>query len=200
MDMTDIPREFPQIDLLWSEGAAYNIGFANALRIWSHAIRPGGFVVVSELAWLRDRVADAEREFFSAAYPDMRQARQNLSLAESAGYDVLDTHTLPREAWIEGYYDVLETRANALADHPDDCGSAHSPAGGWRRSRFSGRATGASATSSMCSSARLSTADQSNEKAPARAGAFAFGVVPVPYWLRFPNRASRNWNMLMKSR
>ena len=75
---------------------------------------------MSELAWLRDRVADAEREFFSAAYPDMRQARQNLSLAESAGYDVLDTHTLPREAWIEGYYDVLETRANALADHPDD--------------------------------------------------------------------------------
>ena len=31
MDMTDIPRVFPHIDLLWSEGAAYNIGFLNAL-------------------------------------------------------------------------------------------------------------------------------------------------------------------------
>ena len=31
MDMKDIPSVFPTIDLLWSEGAVYNIGFANAL-------------------------------------------------------------------------------------------------------------------------------------------------------------------------
>src|SRR6266704_3820020 len=31
MDMKDIPRVFPTIDLLWAEGAAYNICFANAL-------------------------------------------------------------------------------------------------------------------------------------------------------------------------
>src|SRR5262245_16218269 len=29
LDMKDIPGVFPEIDLLWSEGAAYNIGFAN---------------------------------------------------------------------------------------------------------------------------------------------------------------------------
>ena len=38
MDMKDIPAAFPRIDLLWSEGAAYNIGFANALATWA----PGG--------------------------------------------------------------------------------------------------------------------------------------------------------------
>ena len=31
MNMQDIPSVFPTLDLLWSEGAAYNIGFANAL-------------------------------------------------------------------------------------------------------------------------------------------------------------------------
>ena len=31
MDMKDIPAVFPKIDLLWAEGAVYNIGFANAL-------------------------------------------------------------------------------------------------------------------------------------------------------------------------
>src|SRR5262245_59623553 len=31
MDMKDVPHAFHDIDLLWSEGAAYNIGFANAL-------------------------------------------------------------------------------------------------------------------------------------------------------------------------
>src|SRR5262245_17708351 len=34
MDMKDIPQRFREVDLLWSEGAAYNIGFARALATW----------------------------------------------------------------------------------------------------------------------------------------------------------------------
>lgn len=119
MDMQDIPRKFREIDLLWSEGAAYNIGFANALTTWSRAIVPGGFVVVSELTWLRERAPEAAREFFLLCYPDMRHNAQNIAVAERAGYTVLGTHTLPNEAWLDGYYDVLAPRANALADHPE---------------------------------------------------------------------------------
>ena len=59
------------------------------------------------------------REFFVSGYPDMQSVRQNLAVAENAGYRVLATYTLPKEAWIEGYYDVLEPRAKALIDHPD---------------------------------------------------------------------------------
>jgi trans-aconitate methyltransferase len=119
MDMQDIPSVFPRIDLLWSEGAAYTIGFANALTRWAAAINPGGFAVVSELSWLRDRVPDAVREFFSSGYPAMQTIPQNLAVAENAGYRVLTTHTLPQEAWVQGYYDLLEPRAQALLDHPD---------------------------------------------------------------------------------
>jgi cyclopropane fatty-acyl-phospholipid synthase-like methyltransferase len=102
MDMQDIPGVFPHIDLLWSEGAAYNIGFANALTMWASAINKGGFAVVSELSWLRDQVPDAVREFFFSGYPDMQSIPQNLAVAENAGYRVLTTYTLPREAWVEG--------------------------------------------------------------------------------------------------
>lgn len=34
------------------------------------------------------------------------------------GYRVLDSHTLPSQAWVDGYYDILEPRARALLDHP----------------------------------------------------------------------------------
>jgi SAM-dependent methyltransferase len=64
MDMKDLPSVFPTIDLLWTEGAAYNIGFANALATWAKAVRPNGFAVVSELCWLRDKIPEAVREFF----------------------------------------------------------------------------------------------------------------------------------------
>ncbi|MGH9959377.1 MAG: SAM-dependent methyltransferase [Pyrinomonadaceae bacterium] len=119
MDMKDIPGVFQHIDLLWSEGAAYNIGFSNALSTWASAINPGGFAVISELSWLREKVPNAVREFFLAGYPDMRSVHRNIAVTEDAGYKVLSTYTLPKEAWVEGYYDVLEPRAKGLVDHPD---------------------------------------------------------------------------------
>lgn len=119
MDMKDIPDVFQHIDLLWSEGAAYNIGFANALTTWAQAIARGGFAVVSELAWLRERIPGVAREFFSTGYPDMQHTAQNIATAESACYKVLDTYTLPDVAWVQGYYDILEPRAKALVEHSD---------------------------------------------------------------------------------
>jgi SAM-dependent methyltransferase len=119
LDIQDIPSAFPHIDLLWSEGAAYNIGFANALTIWAGAIDRDGFAVVSELSWLREPAPTPVATFFSSCYPDMKSIDQNLVLAETAGYRVLTTYTLPQAAWIEDYYDVLEPRAQALVSHPD---------------------------------------------------------------------------------
>jgi len=120
MDMKDIPGTFPSVDLLWSEGAAYNIGFANALSLWAPAIVPGGFAVVSELSWLREPATApiAVRDFFRTGYPDMHSVRENEVLAARADFKVLGTHTLPREAWVDGYYDTLAPRAKALLDHP----------------------------------------------------------------------------------
>jgi trans-aconitate methyltransferase len=119
MDMKDIPSVFQHIDLLWSEGAAYNIGLPNALSTWASAINKDGFAVVSELSWLREQAPNAVREFFLSGYPDMKSIQQNLAVAENVGYRVLTTYTLPKEAWVKGYYDILEPRAKALADHPD---------------------------------------------------------------------------------
>ena len=120
MDMKDIPHVFPTVDLLWAEGAAYNIGFANALATWAKAIRPEGFVVVSELCWLRkDKVPDSVREFFRSGYPEMQSVEQNIQTAEEAGYELFNTYTLPKEAWVTGYYEVLESRARSLVNHSD---------------------------------------------------------------------------------
>jgi trans-aconitate methyltransferase len=119
MDMKEIPQLFQDIDLLWSEGAAYNIGFANALATWAPALSADGFAVASELSWLKERAPVAVREFFRSGYPGMQSVQQNRAATERAGYRVLTTYTLPRQAWVDGYYDILAPRAKALLDHPD---------------------------------------------------------------------------------
>src|SRR2546430_14354160 len=117
MDMKDIPIAFPKIDLLWAEGAAYNIGFANALSTWAKAIKPNGFAVVTELCWLREQIPNAVTEFFRSEYQDMQSVPQNIAIAEEAGYKIFNTYTLPKEAWVKDYYDVLEPRAKSLVNH-----------------------------------------------------------------------------------
>jgi hypothetical protein len=119
MDMRDISNVFPTIDLLWSEGAAYNIGFASALTTWAKAIKPNGFAVVTELCWLREKIPVAVREFFRSGYPEMRFVPQNIELAEGAGYEIFNIYTLPKEAWVKDYYEVLEPRAKSLVNHSD---------------------------------------------------------------------------------
>ena len=119
MDMQDIPQAFQGIDLLWSEGAAYNIGFPNALATWAPALSLDGFAVVSELSWLKEDAPGAVKEFFRSGYPDMRSVPHNTAVATRAGYKVLTTHTLPGRAWVDGYYDILAPRAKSLLDHPD---------------------------------------------------------------------------------
>ncbi len=119
MDMKDIPRVFPTIDLLWAEGAAYNIGFANALASWARVIRQNGFAVISELCWLRDKIPDVVREFFRLGYPEMQSVEHNIATAEKAGYKIFNIYPLPKQAWVKDYYDTLEPRAKSLVRHSD---------------------------------------------------------------------------------
>jgi trans-aconitate methyltransferase len=120
MDMVDIPTAFRDIDLLWSEGAAYNIGFPNALATWRSTLASDGFLVVSELSWLKAQVPPEVREFFRSGYPDMRSVQENITMAQDSDYKVVATHLLPADAWVSGYYDLLLPRAKNLIDHQDD--------------------------------------------------------------------------------
>src|SRR5436190_1107113 len=72
-----------------------------------------------ELSWLGGPAPEEVREFFRSGYPDMQSVQHNRAVAERAGYKVLTTYTLPRQAWVDGYYDILAPRAQALLDHPD---------------------------------------------------------------------------------
>lgn len=119
LDMALIPDRYRRIDLLWSEGAAYSIGFQNALSTWAPALSPGGLAVVSELSWLTDRPPAVAAEFFRTGYPEMRSVEANQAVVRQAGYRLLETHLLPPSGWVQGYYDQLKPRASALLDHPE---------------------------------------------------------------------------------
>lgn len=120
MDMARIPECFTAVDLLWSEGSAYNIGFLRALEVWRPCLTKQGLLVAIELCWLGKNAPEDVRTFFANAYPEMRGVDEHQEAIQKLGYTLIGLHTLPSSAWRDDYYDVLEPRARELVKHEDE--------------------------------------------------------------------------------
>ncbi len=117
-DFADLPMEPGSVDLLWSEGAAYNLTFAGALKKWRLLLAPNGVAVISELSWFTDAVPDEPRRYWETAYPAIADETENTARARAVGFDVVSTHRLPAQAWWDNYYNPMLERIAAMSD-PD---------------------------------------------------------------------------------
>jgi len=106
------------IDLLWSEGAAYNLGFERALSGWRPFLKDNGIAVVSEMSWFTDDPPQPAFDFWSAAYPTMGSESENSDRARRASYRVLDTRRLPSDVWWKNYYTPLRARIEQVEMTP----------------------------------------------------------------------------------
>lgn len=113
-DMGQLDWPDASIDVLWSEGAAYNLTFPGALRAWHRLLSHGGLAVISELSWFNEKPAAPAREFWAAAYPTLATEAENAQHARDAGFDVISMERLPAEAWWTHYYGPLQARMEAL--------------------------------------------------------------------------------------
>lgn len=115
-DMSALPFPPQSFDLVWSEGAAYIMGFGDALAAWKTLLRPGGCVAVTELTWLRPDPPAEVAKFFAAEYPAMTDIETNAETLRAAGYQLLGRFTLPDAAWWDHYYGPLAAKLPGLKD------------------------------------------------------------------------------------
>ena len=108
--------DFPDgvFDLIWSEGAIYNMGFENGLKKIKKLVKPGGYVAVSEAVWLQPDPPAEVLEFWRE-YPEIDTVAAKLEIVKKIGYEVLGHFILPPTAWTEAYYDPMEKRIAAKA-------------------------------------------------------------------------------------
>lgn len=115
-DMTALPFDPARFDLIWSEGAAYVMGFEAALLAWRRFLKPGGCIAVSELVWLRPDPPAEVAAFFRDEYPAMTDIAANLETVRRCGYRPLGHFTLPDAAWWDHYYTPLQAKLPALRE------------------------------------------------------------------------------------
>lgn len=116
--MDDLPFEEAQFDLIWSEGAIYNMGFEEGIQYWSRFLKPGGILAVSEITWLTDSRPTELKEHWQKEYPEIDPASAKMKILEKHGCSPVGYFVLPENCWIEHYYTPLQNRFKKfLADH-----------------------------------------------------------------------------------
>ena len=113
-DMRRLDFADGSFDLLWCEGAIYNVGVEAGLRDWRRLLRPNGHVALTELCW-RKRHPPAEcAAFWHREYPAIRDTSALLEAMEACGYETLGHFPLPASAWWDDYYRPLQDNVSAF--------------------------------------------------------------------------------------
>jgi ubiquinone/menaquinone biosynthesis C-methylase UbiE len=76
-DMGSLDWKPETIDLLWSEGAAYNLTFKGALKAWRPLMAANGIAVISEMNYFTSEVPEPVRVYWQNAYPTMGTESEN---------------------------------------------------------------------------------------------------------------------------
>jgi ubiquinone/menaquinone biosynthesis C-methylase UbiE len=108
MDQLDFEKE--SFDLIWSEGAIYNLGFEKGLQYWKQFLKPGGVFAVSEIAWIRGDLPRNLVEYWKQAYSDIDFVSSKIQVLEQCSLKPLGHIVLPENCWTDEYYTPLQNR------------------------------------------------------------------------------------------
>ncbi len=119
--MDNLPFRTEDIDLIWSEGAIYNIGFERGLNEWREYLKRGGYIAVTEASWFTEERPQEIADFWQDAYPEIDTIPNKVAQMGKAGYVPVATFILPEICWTEHFYALhVKAREAFLKKYPDN--------------------------------------------------------------------------------
>lgn len=102
--MENLPFENEELDLIWSEGAIYNIGYEKGLKEWHKLLKKDAFIAISEASWFTDERPDEIQKFWDDAYPEIDTIPNKIKQMQAAGYIPIASFVLPEYCWIDNFF------------------------------------------------------------------------------------------------
>ena len=116
--MEALPFAEGAFDVIWSEGAVYNMGFEAGISAWRRFLKPDGMLIVSEITWLRATRPPEIQSYWQSVYPEIDVASAKIRILERHGYRPEGFFILPAHCWLENYYRPMQRRfPSFLARH-----------------------------------------------------------------------------------
>ncbi len=114
--MDSLSFEESELNLIWSEGAIYNIGFERGLNEWKKYLKKGGYIAVSEVSWFTEERPAEINDFWKDAYPEIDIISNKVRQMENAGYRPVAHFIIPESDWIEGFYNPMAPAREAFLE------------------------------------------------------------------------------------
>jgi len=102
--MDSLPFQEEELDLIWSEGAIYNIGFERGLNEWRKFLKTGGYVAVTEASWFTEERPAEINDFWVEAYPEIDTIPNKVAIMQKVGYLPVASFILPEKCWTEHFF------------------------------------------------------------------------------------------------
>jgi SAM-dependent methyltransferase len=113
-NMENLPFQEEELDLIWSEGAIYSIGFERGFKEWRKFLKKGGYIAVTENTWFtEERPAEIEN-FWQQAYPEIDKISNKVAKMQKAGYLPIAAYVLPETIWTDYYFVLQPTMQEAF--------------------------------------------------------------------------------------
>jgi len=106
--MDSLKFDDEEYDVIWSEGAIYNMGFENGINDWKRFLKPGGLLVVSEITWTTNDRPFEIQKYWEDEYPEIGTASSKISILEKSGYSPGAYFVLPEHCWLDNYYRPIQ--------------------------------------------------------------------------------------------
>ena len=108
--MDNLPFADEELDVIWSEGAIYNMGFEKGVAEWRRFLKTGGLLAASEITWLTDSRPEELQQHWDNEYPEINTASAKISVLEKHGYSPIGYFVLPEHCWLDEYYRPMQAR------------------------------------------------------------------------------------------
>lgn len=106
--MNTLPFADEEFDVIWSEGAIYNMGFEAGVSAWKRFLKPGGKLIVSEITWLTAERPSELQSYWNSEYPEIDVASAKISILERHRYGPEGYFYLPKNCWTDNYYHPIQ--------------------------------------------------------------------------------------------
>jgi len=122
MLMDNLTFDENSFDVIWSEGAVYNIGFEKGLTLWRKYLKDNGYIAVSEISWLTDTRPEEIEQYWVNAYSEIDTIENKLSVIEKCGYTSVAHFVMDEKCWLNYYQPLLENAEEFLKkyDYADE--------------------------------------------------------------------------------
>jgi len=108
--MENLPFADEELDIIWSEGAVYNIGFGKGVEDWRRYLKAGGLLVASEITWITHSRPTELQDYWDGEYPEISVASAKIRVLEEHGYSPIGYFVLPEHCWLDQYYRPMQAR------------------------------------------------------------------------------------------